>query len=108
MPSVLAIVADTFDATDTSHRLMKTDAIRGDVGASPASMAPLDAAQMRLRGCDVLSREKQQRHVDRHTGKRRFLYAGRPSSVPGILMNRLRRAARACSCFATAVDVFVS
>jgi len=34
--------------------------------------------------------------------------AGSPSGVPGILMKRFGRAARAQSAFASAIDVFVS
>ncbi len=108
MPSVLRNFAGTFSSTATSQRLMKTDATEADVRVQPGRDAAFDAAQIRIRGGKVMLARKQQCHVDRHAGKCRLFDRRQAFGVPGILMNRFCRPARACSCLATAMVVFVS
>ena len=75
-------------ATATSQRLMNTDATDPTAGLSPAR----SGARCRvagLRRCQILLAREQQRDVDREPAKVASSMAGRPSVVPGILMNRL-------------------
>ena len=80
-----------------------------DIGVEPGSDAPLDAAQVGLGCSQILLAREQQRHIDRDAGEDGLL-DGRQAflGVPGILMNRFGRAARACRSLAAAMVVAVS
>ena len=82
---------------------------RADIGRQTGGDAALDAAQVRFGSGEVLLAREQQRHIDR-TRRRRWLLRSRADlpCVPGILMNRLGRAARACRSLAAASVLAVS
>ena len=75
--------------TATSQRLTNSEATEPTSGFEPGGDAPLDAAQIRLGGRDILLAGEQQRHVDRHAREDRLLDGGEALLVPGILMKRL-------------------
>ena len=79
--------------TAASHRLMNTDATEPTLGLSPASMRrsmPRRNASAAARYC---SRENSRVTLTGTPAKIASSMAGSPSWVPGILMNRLGRAA---------------
>ena len=76
---------------------------RADIGTEPGGDAPLDAAQIRLGGGDICSRQNSNVTLTGTPAKIASSIAGRPSVVPGILMNRFGCCARACSSLAAAM-----
>ncbi len=97
LPSWFRRSAGTFDATATSQRLTKIEATERTSGSSPAAMrrsTPRNQASAAARYC---SREKSSVTFTGTPAKVASSMAGSPSFVPGILMCRLGRPARACS-----------
>ena len=84
--------------TATSQRLTKIDATEPTFGSSPAAIRrsmPRIYASAAARYC---SRENSSVTFTGTPAKIDSSIAGTPSGVPGILMNRLGRCARRCSC----------
>ena len=82
---------------------------RGDVGRiEPGRDAALDAAHVGLGRRQVLLAENSSVTLIGMPAKIASSMAGSPSGVPGILMKRFGRAARACSSFAAASVLAVS
>ena len=95
MPSWLRSASGTLPATAASQRLTNTEATEPTSGLSPASMRrsmPRRNASAAARYC---SRENRSVTLIGTPAKIASSMAGRPSLVPGILMNRFGRPARA-------------
>ncbi len=108
MPSRLRSSSGTLPATAASQRLMNTDATEPTWGSRPASMRrsmPRRNASAAARYC---SRENRSVTLTGTPAKIASSMAGRPSLVPGILMKRFGRPARACSSLAAASVLVVS
>ena len=108
MPRRLDSGAGTLPATATSQRLTNSDATEATSGRSPAAIRrsiPRKRASAAARYC---SRENNSVTFTGIPAKVASSIAGTPSRVPGILMKRLGRAARACRSFAAASVVAVS
>ena len=108
MPSLLRqrrghLARDCSVPTADEHR-----SHRADIGLEPGIDAPLDAAQECLGRRQVMLAENKSVTLIGTPAKIASSIAGRPSFVPGILINRFGRAARACSSFAAARVLAVS
>jgi hypothetical protein len=94
--------------TAASQRLMNTEATEPTSGLSPASIRrsmPRRNASADARYC---SRENRRVTLTGTPAKIASSMAGSPSRVPGILMKRLGRPARACKSLAAARVLVVS
>ena len=108
MPSWLVSAAGTLPATAASQRLMNSEATEATSGLSPAAIRrsmPRRNASAAARYC---SRENSSVTLIGTPAKIASSMAGKPSGVPGILMNRFGRSARANSSFAWASVLAVS
>src|SRR6266511_627509 len=106
MPSWSRSAPGVFPATATSQRLTKSDATEPTSGLSPSAMRrsmPRRNASAAARYC---SRENKRVTLTGTPEKIASSIAGRPSFVPGILINTLGRAARANKSIAEAKDLF--
>ena len=108
MPSWLRSASGTLSLTAASHRLMNTEATDPTSGWSPAATRrsmPRKNASAAARYC---SREKRSVTLIGMPAKIASSMAGSPSLVPGILMRRFGRPARACRALAAARVLAVS
>ena len=87
---------------------MNTEATEPTSGFRPAVDAPLDAAQVRLRGRHILLAREQQRHVDRHAGEDRLLDGRQTFLCAGDLDEQVGRPGAGVSSLAAAMVLAVS
>src|SRR6516225_6341506 len=108
IPSLFFILLGTLLLTAASQRLTKTDATEPTFGLSPASTRrsiPLRNASAAARYCALENKSVTLMGIP---AKIASSMAGRPSLVPGILIRRLGRPARACRFLAAAKVLAVS
>ena len=102
MPSLLRSASGALPATATSQRLTKIDATEQTSGLDPAATRRSMPRMYASAAATYCSREKSSVTLIGTPAKIDSSMAGRPSLVPGILMKRLGRSARAWSSLAAA------
>ena len=108
IPSRLFNASGTSPIAATSQRLMKTEATEPTWGLSPAAMRRSMPRRYASEAATQCSQENSSVTLTGTPVKIASSMAGRPSLVPGILMNRLGRPARADSSLAAAIVPAVS
>jgi Flp pilus assembly protein TadD len=107
MPRRLRNASGTLSATATSQRLMNIEATEPTSGLSPAAMRRSMPRRYASAAATYCSRENRSVTLTGTPAKIASSMAGKPSLVPGILMNRLGRPARAESSLAAAMVLTV-
>ena len=102
MPSLLCKASGTLSATATSQRLTNNDATEPTSGFSPAAMRRSIPRKYASAAATYCSPENSKVTLTGTPAKIASSMAGRPSLVPGILMKRLGRSARAWRALAAA------
>ena len=102
MPSWLRNDSGAFFATATSQRLTKSEATEPTSGFSPAAMRRSMPRRYASAAATYCSPENSRVTLTGTPAKIASSMAGRPSLVPGILMRKLGRPARAWSALAAA------
>src|SRR5882672_3627877 len=108
MPSWLFSASDTLPATATSQRLTKIDATDRTPGFNPAAMRRSMPRMNASAAARYWSSENNSVTLTGMPTKIASSVAGSPSLVPGILIRRLGRCARACRSLASATVDSVS
>ena len=102
IPSWLRSASGTRSLTAASHRLMNTEATEPTSGGSPAATRRSMPRRKASAAAVYCSREKSSVTLIGMPAKIASSMAGSPSGVPGILMRRFGRPARACRALAAA------
>ena len=108
MPIWSFIASGVLPITATSQRLTNSEATEPTLGLRPAAIRRSTPRRYASAAAIYCSRENKSVTLMGTPAKIASSMAGRPSGVPGILMKRLGRPARACRSLASASVVLVS